>query len=320
MNLTIIIPCYNASKYIERSIDSVLPYDENKFLYEILIVNDGSTDDSVTKIKPYLSKYGFIKLINKPNGGVSSAINLGIDNATGDYIFVLAADDWCDLKTIFKSLEIAYKKKLDLIAFGMEFIDESMNKIGIKNIYNGPFYKIIAGIECLYYDYQPSSICLFLMNKHFFANPGLRFYNGTQNDVEISTKLMLQSDRVYFTREIGYYYYRNKGSITMSTDTDKLKSYLSDVIKVADSNTRNIKSEFPRKLKNILLKNRNSITWNLIWRFISKSKEVDYNFKLECLNELKEKGLYPINGPLKTNFQKFSTFFFNQEWFLKLFF
>lgn len=88
--VSIIIPCYNAAKFIEQTLNSVIAQTYNN--YEVIIVNDGSTDDSVSKINPFITNKNF-KLISKVNGGVSSARNIGLENANGDYVALLDADD-----------------------------------------------------------------------------------------------------------------------------------------------------------------------------------------------------------------------------------
>ena len=74
-----------------------------------------------------------------------------------------------------------------------------------------------------------------------------------------------------------------------------------------------------KDLKKVLIQNNNSIVWNLLWRFVSKPKELDKDFKNNCLKELREAQLYPIKDPLKSRFQNFSTVLLNQEWLLKLY-
>lgn len=86
---TIVIPLYNKEKYIRRAVNSVLLQDFNDF--ELLVVNDGSTDDSVSKIEDISDSR--LKIINQANGGVGSARNTGISNANSDWIALLDADD-----------------------------------------------------------------------------------------------------------------------------------------------------------------------------------------------------------------------------------
>lgn len=92
MKLSIIIPVYNAEKYIGWCLDSCLNIGgviNND--YEIICVNDGSSDNSIEIIKQYENKG--IKVLTKPNGGVSSARNLGLEKAQGDYVWFVDADD-----------------------------------------------------------------------------------------------------------------------------------------------------------------------------------------------------------------------------------
>lgn len=88
--VSVIIPCYNAARYIEQTIQSVL--DQSYQNFEIIVVNDGSTDDSLTLIKKY-TNIPNLTCIDKPNGGVSSARNEGLKRARGKYIALLDADD-----------------------------------------------------------------------------------------------------------------------------------------------------------------------------------------------------------------------------------
>lgn len=92
--VSIIIPIYNAEKTIRRCIESVLQ--QNYTNFELLLINDGSKDNSKKICYEYLAKDNRIKLHNKENGGVSTARNLGIKNATGEWITFIDADDWVE--------------------------------------------------------------------------------------------------------------------------------------------------------------------------------------------------------------------------------
>ena len=94
MEVSVIIPIYNSEKYLRRCIDSVL----NQMFgdYEILLIDDGSTDCSSEICEKYSEKSSKIKVIHKPNGGVSSACNLGIDNSRGKYLMFCDSDDYVE--------------------------------------------------------------------------------------------------------------------------------------------------------------------------------------------------------------------------------
>ncbi len=99
--ISIIIPIYNVVQYLSRCIDSILAQTYTDI--EILLIDDGSTDNSGQICYEYAKKDKRIKVFHKPNGGVSSARNLGLDNATGEWITFVDADDWID-KEMYQSL------------------------------------------------------------------------------------------------------------------------------------------------------------------------------------------------------------------------
>jgi len=104
--LSIAIPCYNSENYMRKCIESLLPGGEE---VEILIINDGSSDSTAKIAEEYVEKYPrIVRAIHKENGGHGSAVNTGIENATGLYFKVVDSDDWVDEK--------AYKEILDTLA------------------------------------------------------------------------------------------------------------------------------------------------------------------------------------------------------------
>lgn len=90
--ISVIIPVYRAEEYLAQSLDSVLA--QRGCDFEIVLVNDGSPDRSPEICREYAARDARIRLLNKPNGGVSSARNMGLDAATGEWILFLDADDW----------------------------------------------------------------------------------------------------------------------------------------------------------------------------------------------------------------------------------
>ena len=90
--ISVIIPVYNVERYLPKCIDSVLAQRGCEF--EVLLVNDGSSDGSLDVCRSYEAKDSRVRVFDKPNGGVSSARNMGLDNAVGEWIFFLDADDW----------------------------------------------------------------------------------------------------------------------------------------------------------------------------------------------------------------------------------
>lgn len=129
--LSVTIPCYNSQDYMSHAIESVLACNED---IEILIVDDGSSDDTYKIAKEYQEKYpDIVRAIHKENGGHGSAVNTGIANATGLFFKVLDSDDWFDeasLKKILHFIKYVYKESipLDLIISNYVYEKPSLNK------------------------------------------------------------------------------------------------------------------------------------------------------------------------------------------------
>lgn len=117
IKVTIIIPAYNCSKFIEKSINSAIAGGINEI--EILVVNDGSTDNTADIVSNISKKDSRVKLINKENGGSSSARNLGIKEAKGEYIFFLDSDDWISKNSLQKLYNKGVKDNLDVVVFNI---------------------------------------------------------------------------------------------------------------------------------------------------------------------------------------------------------
>ncbi|MFZ2038541.1 MAG: glycosyltransferase family 2 protein [Minisyncoccia bacterium] len=134
MKVTIIIPTYNAEKYIAETIDSILNQTHKNI--EIIVVDDGSTDNTKEIIKDYIENKKII-YFRKNNGGPATARNIGIKSATGDYIALLDADDIWMSDKLEKQIKFLNKNDLDLVYTNRFFIGFKEQKEWINNfIYN----------------------------------------------------------------------------------------------------------------------------------------------------------------------------------------
>ena len=115
MRFSIIIPVYNVEQYLRNCLDSVVA--QNYSDYEVICVNDGSTDGSLEILREYESKHTNIVVFDSSNGGTASARNIGLENAHGDYIWFVDSDDWID-KNALQLLhdELAFTN-LDILCF-----------------------------------------------------------------------------------------------------------------------------------------------------------------------------------------------------------
>lgn len=317
MDLSIIIPVYNVKEYLKRCFDSI--NHNSDFKYEIIFVNDGSTDGSLEIIEEIALKESNVVVISQVNQGLSVARNTGIKNAVGKYFILLDSDDWLNFHKLEKLLSFAEKNELDLLSYRLESFDENYNSLGLREKHPIQYNKILSGRELLSQGYQPSSSCLFIYKRDFIIENKLTFYPKiSQQDVEFTIRLMTNASRVFFSDEVIYNYYRHLGTISMPKTKEKLEKYLSDSIIVSGLIKQNKIGVNDKEFLKTIEKNYNSVVWNLLFRFLTKPKETDFVFKNQSIQELKLKGLYPIKGKLKTSFQNKIRFFFNSEILFKL--
>ncbi len=127
-DISIIIPVYNVAPYLGQCLDNVVNQTHQNI--EIICINDGSHDNSISILKEYEQRDNRIKIVNQVNQGVSSARNYGINLSTGRYIMFVDADDWIDLETCEKTLKLAERYRADVVIWPYikEFSDYSVLK------------------------------------------------------------------------------------------------------------------------------------------------------------------------------------------------
>ncbi len=119
MLISVIIPAFNCEKSVEPTVNSIITSGLTD--YEIIIVNDGSTDNTASVCKSLTAQYSFIKYIEQQNSGVSSARNKGISLATGEYIMFFDADDTAEKNGFSECVDIIKSEKPDILVYGMSF-------------------------------------------------------------------------------------------------------------------------------------------------------------------------------------------------------
>ena len=128
IDLTIIVPVYNAEISLTRCIDSLINQ-ETKYKYEIVLINDGSTDNSLKILKKYEKKFDFIKIFTQSNKGIAETRNVGIKNITGKYVAFVDSDDYVTQDYVEKMLICAYKNDADIVRTNYYEYDTKNNRI-----------------------------------------------------------------------------------------------------------------------------------------------------------------------------------------------
>lgn len=218
--LTVIIPVYKVEATLDRCIESVVGQTYKQL--EILLVDDGSPDKCPMMCEQWAKKDGRIKVIHKPNGGLSSARNAGLDAAQGEYITFVDSDDFID-KTTFSSVIELFDDKTDIVEYPI-FRFYGSGKQEILTFEN----KTYDSKEEYWFSgqaYTHSYACNKIYRKDIFKY--VRFPIGKNFEDMYTMPLLIQKARRIATVNTGLYYYcYNPKGITATADGDALRQLL----------------------------------------------------------------------------------------------
>ncbi len=235
MIISIIIPVYNVEQFVEKCVLSCLKQDIKASDYEIICVNDGSKDNSLSIVEGIASRYKNVKVVSQLNRGLSAARNTGMRYAQGDYYMFVDSDDWIEENCLGKLVHKLNEEEPDCLT------------ICAANVINGvPIRRIsyldenpISGKELMRRGVEPCAP-FSLWNGSFLKKNNLNFYEGIfHEDSEFTPRAYYYASKVSFTNDIIYYVYQNPNSITRSVNPQK--SF--DLVNVVCKNLSNFVSE-----------------------------------------------------------------------------
>ena len=232
--ISIIIPVYNVESYIDRCMESILAQDYENI--EVLLVDDGSNDNSGYLCDKYAQKDNRVKSFHKPNGGVSSARNFGIAHAEGKYISFVDPDDWLERDT-YKNIIEKFDENTDAVFFSYyEDFDDS-ERIEHNPVKSGKVSSKEALFNCLIgmgYGYF-TSVWNKVFRKSALDRTGVEFekYSIAEDELWL-TKVLNNFGDVYLLPEKYYHWYQRQGSALRAGHFKKWYSALEAKKLVAD--------------------------------------------------------------------------------------
>jgi glycosyltransferase involved in cell wall biosynthesis len=174
--ISVIIPCYNAEKFIEETLNSVFAQTECSF--EIIAINDGSTDRTEGIIKTY--KDSRLRLINQKNSGVSVARNVGLKNSDGDFVIFFDADDLMSAQFLSARVNMLTQENIDFVSGPVsKFVD----KTHFENGYRGPSEKGLEEI-ILYVNNVVTCPSNIMFKKAFLEKSGIKFQEALSSTAD----------------------------------------------------------------------------------------------------------------------------------------
>lgn len=259
---SIIIPVYNTEKYLKRCFDSVINQTYND--YEVIVINDGSTDNSMDVIKEYPD----FKVINQKNQGLSEARNNGIKVSEGDYLIFLDSDDYIHeklLETLNKKL-----KKEDVVRYQAATFSDSKTEIheSLEKEFSslkGPLaFKNITMCNFI----EPA--WLYAIKREYWNNSKFSFpKNRFHEDFGVIPEVIFKAKKVSSINFVGYYYYQRKNSIMNNLDYEKERKKCFDVLDIGLIELENISKT------NVTLQEKSEFNHFIITSILQKGKSLN---------------------------------------------
>lgn len=231
--ISVIIPVYNVEEYLRECIDSVLSQTYEN--YEIILVDDGSTDSSGKICDEYAEKNDKISVIHKQNGGLSDARNKGLSVANGEYIYFLDSDDYIVAEAFEELVSVIKNDNSDFVFFDAKSFEDGNKSLNIEQRYiRKSKYETAKGEDVLFKllknkEYH-SSVPLCFIKKEVLEKAELDFVTGIfYEDTVFTYELFMLSNRVsYCSKTLYHRRYRNASIMT----TKKTQNYFDSICRV----------------------------------------------------------------------------------------
>lgn len=317
--LSIIIPMYNAEKYIGTCLDSILNSKISTNLYEIVVVNDGSKDKGPDIVQKYLHRFNNIQYFTQENQGQSTARNYGIKKCQGEYIWCVDADDKVndDVCRVLPKLE----RYPDIDILAVQLMNSEEDFTHIQKSCTQPSVKhnmILKGRDAIIQGYNPSSVCALIVRKQLMVDNNLLFYVGiTHQDVELSYRLMAHAKAVVFTEIVPYVYLTHIGSTSRAVDPRKLIKYIGDDCVIVES-FRNLSKEFAEadpQLSFTIADRAKDVHFGMVYNmFRHRNQWKVRGVNKGVLDRMRSMGLFPLPHNYRDWKKVFMSFLLNFSW------
>jgi glycosyltransferase involved in cell wall biosynthesis len=295
MWLSYIIPLYNCGKYIAQCLDSILAQGLADDDYEVIVVNDGSTDNGQEIVAEYSRKYQQIHLINQSNAGVGAARNRGMDEAHGDYVYFVDADDWL-YEGGMSQLKAQCKGPVmpDVVGFRHHSVDRYYKASSDRMLKSALVVKVYTSQEYVRNQKTFRTCWTALISRTVILKNELRFTaHIVSEDGIFMQRLIHIRDLNILETNLNIYRYRIRlGSALCTVTKEHIKAQIRhrlDVVKMEDELiSRSPLSMYPGRL-------RREASWYILARYLSSSlpyREIKYGLELAGSQKI-----YPIVSP-----------------------
>lgn len=277
--LSIIVPVYNVEQYVEKCILSIVQQAVPNSWYELIVVNDGSTDTSRNILGKLQKQYPFIRIVDKENGGLSSARNEGLKMAQGEYIYFIDSDDWISEDSLSFILAQIRTYPSDIHLFGAQEVYDNRN--GQKLLSSlSPDNQILTIANYLNNYTLRSSAWQGIFKRELFLKANYQFKHGfLAEDDDFVVRIFSEAKDVVCNSKIIYFYYQRDNSISKNKDDSVNEKLISDKFLMLEELNYYIQ-KYDEELKLGLQRKLNFLAVDIIRLLIRK------NHSPECIRHM----------------------------------
>ena len=284
--LSIIVPVYNVEQYIRPCVESIFRQGLDENAYEVILVNDGTKDNSFGVIEDIIRSHSNIIIVEQNNQGLSAARNTGMTKATGDYVLFVDSDDLLIENTLGKLTEELYKNSPDILYAGFVKMTNEEIDAGTMKPQEDFTCRETTGRKSFLEDYDASQCYAWraFYKKAFLETNRLRFIPGIYfEDVPFTTECYLKAGKCVRTDYTFYIYRQRPGSIVSAINKKKVMDFHHVIARLWELRKQNLTSAEARQLMDAI-----STTFSIEMWYVSHIPEL-YAEKEEIIADLKEK-------------------------------
>ena len=298
IKLSIIVPVYNVEPFLRKCVHSLEQQDLAAEHYEVILVNDGSTDHSGELCTELAKQYENIKVIKQENQGLSAARNTGMDVARGKYMMFVDSDDYIEMNVIGRVVEVAERNQAELCFF----LAEAFNEHGSWPTDHQPFAynQVYTGEYIMLHGMKVSSVWMNIYLSDFLRQIGLKFHKGLINeDIDFNMMLYPLAHRILFTDILVYHYNCSFSypSLMRNKDVAKHRQTLLSTVEIVNDIFRYCESALVSKgIQRLYRRRMRSLLVSSVLSAYRDHQYYDRAFLHTLLDRARGYHLYPIWG------------------------
>lgn len=291
LKLSLIIPVYNVELYLRKCLDSVLRQGLKEDEYEVILVNDGSKDNSLSICNDYAAKHSNFKIITQENSGVSAARNNGIDHATGEFVGFLDSDDYLlDNGLFLATCQFNNRNDIDIIHYYSSYDFWEVKPIDNTIDFDSTTFENIkkGGL--------PSFCWLYLYRREFLNKYHLRFKKYVVGeDVLFTSSVFLKNAKFVSTKANIYRYVIRNNSASTKRSKEFSRKCVDDYLNALFDLQTIIKEDKVERDPEVYKVCMNTINYKKMFGF-SRILSSDYTIKefKDIKQQCKKKEFYPV--------------------------